>query len=257
MAFTFKVQSVANIVIVLCLSFTLSYSERCGLPSRFWCDSKETASRCGVLDQCQQQEWTRHRDASPVDITLYYESLCPDCRDFWTKQLFPTYQKVGSIMNITLVPYGNAKETQNGAQWKFECQHGAEECQGNLIETCTISLVKNISVYLPFIHCMEASDKKIEKAAEKCSKKFPSVPLDQVMACSNSSAGNALEHQMALMTEALSPSHTYVPWVTLNGVHTEQIEKEADSNLIKLVCDSYKGQKPSACGSVSERDFKH
>jgi interferon gamma-inducible protein 30 len=60
--------------------------------------------------------------------------------------------------------------------------------------------------------------------------------------------GNQLEHEMALRTNALQPPHQYVPWVTLNGVHTERIQTEAQNNLIQLICDTYQGSpKPQGC----------
>lgn len=37
-------------------------------------------------------------------------------------------------MNITLVPYGNAKESQQGSTYTWTCQHGTNECFGNLLE---------------------------------------------------------------------------------------------------------------------------
>lgn len=48
-------------------------------------------------------------DAPLVNLEVYYESFCPYCRAFIKWQLDPTVQLVGSIMNITMVPYGNAK----------------------------------------------------------------------------------------------------------------------------------------------------
>ena len=36
-----------------------------------------------------------------------------------------------------------------------------------LFQTCAIAIVKDIKVYLPFIHCMEASKGEIKSAAEK------------------------------------------------------------------------------------------
>ncbi len=79
-----------------------------------------------------------------VNITVYYETLCPSSRstfykqyfqtnlfsnfglqDFITGQIWKAFQQVGPIMDIKLVPYGNAlqkydKETNS---WKFNCQH--------------------------------------------------------------------------------------------------------------------------------------
>ena len=48
--------------------------------------------------------------AEPVNFTLYFESLCPDCQRFFIKQLYHTYMALGEdVMNLTLVPYGNAR----------------------------------------------------------------------------------------------------------------------------------------------------
>lgn len=47
--------------------------------------------------------------ADLVNFTLYYETLCPDCREFVSGQLWKAFNAVGHIMNLTLVPYGNAR----------------------------------------------------------------------------------------------------------------------------------------------------
>ena len=60
-----------------------------------------------VEAQCKQHSWDEQK-AKPVDFTLYMESLCPDCKAFIKSQLAPAYAAVGHIMNLTLVPYGNA-----------------------------------------------------------------------------------------------------------------------------------------------------
>ena len=64
---------------------------------------------CQVTEACRETVWfSATRDGAAVPLALYYETLCPDCKNFIQTQLWPAYQKVGSIMNVTLVPYGNA-----------------------------------------------------------------------------------------------------------------------------------------------------
>ena len=48
-------------------------------------------------------------DKPTVDVTLYYEALCPGCMQFVATELYPTYQKFGKYINVGLVPYGNSR----------------------------------------------------------------------------------------------------------------------------------------------------
>lgn len=201
--------------------------------------------------------------ASPkVEIALYYESYCGGCRDFIMEQFYPTFQKVGQIMDVKLVPYGNAEESRKGSEWSFNCQHGPKECVGNLIETCAISILKNVSTYFPFIHCLEvniAGSSDPHPVAEKCAS-GQGIDFTDIDKCQSGPQGNSLEHEMALKTNALNPHHNYVPWVTLNGKHTEEIQDKATFNLLGLVCDTYQGSKPSACPAnayVKSRCYKN
>ena len=41
---------------------------------------------------------------------------------------------------------------------------------------------------------------------------------DDIIACSNDEEGIQLHHEMGVKTDALNPAHSYVPWVTFNGV---------------------------------------
>ncbi len=66
--------------------------------------------------------------------------------------------------------------------------------------------------------------------------------------CATGREGAALTHEYALRTESLVPAHTFVPWVTLNGRHDDDIQTRAMDDLVKLVCDTYKGKyKPKEC----------
>ncbi|EEB20533.1 hypothetical protein Phum_PHUM620270, partial [Pediculus humanus corporis] len=44
-----------------------------------------------------------------VNVTVFYESLCPDSIRFIKKQLHPTYSELKDYMNVELVPFGKAR----------------------------------------------------------------------------------------------------------------------------------------------------
>jgi len=47
---------------------------------------------------------------------------------------------------------------------------------------------------------------------------------------------------MAIATESLQPPHTYIPWIVVNGVHSESAESAVISNMVRYVCSVYTGQ---------------
>ncbi|KJE89310.1 hypothetical protein CAOG_009342 [Capsaspora owczarzaki ATCC 30864] len=178
-----------------------------------------------------------------IEITLYMESLCPDCQALIAGDLWNVWNSsISSIMNLTLVPYGNAKESQSGSTWEFTCQHGMYECVGNVLETCAINLLQNSTVWFPFIHCLEGTSAP-NAAGPACAAKL-GINFDPIDACMTSAQGNAMEHEMALKTAALVPAHTYVPWVTLNGAHCVPCE---NGHLKQAICGAYTGPKPADC----------
>uniref|UniRef100_A0A8D0GX01 Gamma-interferon-inducible lysosomal thiol reductase n=1 Tax=Sphenodon punctatus TaxID=8508 RepID=A0A8D0GX01_SPHPU len=220
----------------------------CPYPARLWCSSPEISRACQAEEHCAQlARYRRAQHPVPVPVSLYYESLCPACRDFLTAQLFPTWLMLRTIMNITLVPYGNAQEKNESGKWHFDCQHGQKECLGNMMETCLIHLLKNPDDYFPIIFCMESGTKLVENLPACMQIYAPSVKLEEIMACVKGDLGNKLMHNNAQLTEALSPKHQYVPWILIDGKHTDEIQARAQGALFRLVCDLYKGEKPDAC----------
>ncbi|NXV80619.1 GILT reductase, partial [Atlantisia rogersi] len=238
-------------------------SPRCDSPPHLWCSSPEIAVACQAESHCANAS---HPSAAPVELSLYYESLCPGCRLFLVQQLFTTWLLLPEeVLNITLVPYGNAQvgvgpsgavgagpgasgpaqnrsipqERNVSGKWQFQCQHGPEECLGNMIETCLMHEAQNFSTYFPVIFCME-SGSSVTKNLEACLQIYaPQLDGGRIAACVQGDTGAALMHRNAQLTEALDPPHEYVPWVVINGKHTDELQAQAQASLLGLVCSLY------------------
>ncbi|XP_030074863.1 gamma-interferon-inducible lysosomal thiol reductase isoform X1 [Microcaecilia unicolor] len=219
----------------------------CNYPPEQWCNSREIAAACQVEQQCV--EFQSITAGQPVDLWLFYESLCGACRGFLVNELFPVWILLTDILNVTLVPYGNAAERNDSGKWEFRCQHGPDECLVNMIETCVMHYLGNIKDSFPVIFCIESSNFVIN-ATEACLQIYaPDLAIEKVMSCVKGDLGNQLMHQNALLTETLNPPHQYVPWIVINGKHTDELQEEAMDMLYNLICKLYTGEKPEACKS--------
>lgn len=79
----------------------------------------------------------------------------------------------------------------------------------------------------------------MKTVSQLCAEKTQ-VDYSKIDACANSKLGNQLEHLNALKTGSLQPPHKYVPWIVVNGQHTDEIQNEAQTDLVKFVCKTYK-----------------
>ena len=193
-------------------------------------------------------------DADPVEVTLYFESYCPACREAILDQIYPTYQQLASsgILKVNFVPFGNAQETSSGGKYIFYCQHGPDECVGNKIESCAIHFYPDQAKLIPFIQCLEyygATDTNANYCAG-----VNQMDYNTIMQCVLGNQGDEVEHEMAVKTNSLSPPHQYVPWFTMNGQHDDSIQDGLSSNMLAYVCNAYQGTKPAACSQKQRKD---
>jgi len=185
------------------------------------------------------------QSAEPVSIALYWESLCPYSRAFIADQLIPAYSQLRDIMSVHFVPFGNAAYYADGDTWWFTCQHGVEECDGNKMLSCALNYYNDTDLRVPFIGCVEASDEP-QNAGENCSMEI-GLDWERIGSCYYSEESNTYLHQFGLETQALVPALSYVPWIVVDGVHTDHLNTAAQEHLFDLVCGLYQGDKPSAC----------
>jgi len=69
-----------------------------------------------------------------------------------------------------------------------------------------------------FLNCMELNDvgSDYEGVATKCGTEAQIANIADIMTCYKGSDAVAMEHEIAVKTDSLSPSHQWVPWVTVN-----------------------------------------
>ena len=130
------------------------------------------------------------------------------------------------MTNITFYPYGNAQERESSnGEYTFTCQHGENECNGNMVETCFINLVNfDQDEWVPFLEAFDKAlnadsrENALTVAQKVLSEGSYPVTYTQLSACYNGQTGNAYEHQMGLWTEAERKKGMQgTPWIVLNG----------------------------------------
>ena len=175
------------------------------------------------------QSIEQFNDDTKVVVDLYYEALCNGCRQA-IKTSFADAAKADGFFDMATInfyPFGNAKEKKTiFGKYEYTCQHGLDECQYNFIESCALNLIDSPQQSFDFIDCIEDNDvdNQYEKTAKQCAKKAKIDVIDDILACFNGNDAIKFEHEMAQATAALSPAHTYVPWVVAQGVHDDDTE---------------------------------
>jgi interferon gamma-inducible protein 30 len=189
-------------------------------------------------------------------IDVYIESLCPDCMDFigGSFKNFHLSAEHDQLAVVNFYPFGNANEKWNGSSWEFTCQHGANECYGNTVETCALNrLGKNEGHDL--LICVEGNIRQLSKDFVKTLEHCVSDAnlRTDILNCASSQEGNQLEHQVAQAT----PTHNYVPWVHFNGEHNVDIENKILSNMLEFLCDLRGDYSLKACSQVLRMSSTH
>lgn len=180
----------------------------------------------------------------PIKVTLSYEVDCPDCQRYFRDQLSSNFTKEAmssGSLTLELLPYGNAKSPDR-------CQHGPTECQRNMIHACLLHYTQREEPYavLNVVRCIEGEfeSHKYEdngKVLRKCLEKNPlTVPTKKLFSkvyysCYGTDGKANQGKELILEIAKKTPKHTYVPWVSIQGVHSPA----AEMNLRDAICTRY------------------
>lgn len=112
-------------------------------------------------------------DLSPLQVTVFYESLDKPSRVFFAHQFFPTYFRIVDNtlqhrkLMAKLIPFGNSRFVQGvaGGRERVQCEHNLDECEGNVVHACAIRHTNwhdkaSVHVLMRYIQCMMADTGK-------------------------------------------------------------------------------------------------
>jgi interferon gamma-inducible protein 30 len=202
-------------------------------------------------------------------VEIYYETLCPYCTHLFNDSVRPIFEdkELSKRVDFHLYPFGNAlvlakENISEGYQfWHkdaiypvFKCQHGEQECLGNMIQACAIDELKKVELYLPMTICMSSYDTAfgIEKTSYECGQQL-GIDMKRIKQCANSRTGSELLSEYGDASTSENLNRTYVPWVVVNGVH----EEDADGGeLLKPLCAVLEDPKPEMCKDVLGKKAK-
>ncbi|KAH6941529.1 hypothetical protein HPB50_019260 [Hyalomma asiaticum] len=175
-----------------------------------------------------------------VEVTVVYESHCPFSRRFMYGQLLPTFEKMSPFMNLTILPFGKAHVDNVSAPVPhFTCQHGSNECMGNMIETCVVHVVKTQMTVVKILACMSQSYQP-HLAGQRCVE-GTGVKWSEIQECVTKK-GTRYLLETGLETWKIQSYVARVPLVVVDGEMDNYVEYYAQKDLMKLMCEHLPSQ---------------
>ncbi|XP_049795194.1 GILT-like protein 1 [Schistocerca nitens] len=166
-------------------------------------------------------------------VGVYYETLSPNCSEFFTNQLLPAYRLAPDRFNVTLFPFGKTVISSTDPL-TFICEHGEKECEGLKIHSCAVDLIHNQTLLLNLAECTIRNQTHPEARLRECAIR-QDIEWRPIAECAETSIGGQLLESNGNKTNELNPRLTDVPTITLNGSQDDQ--SELRTNLWKEICD--------------------
>jgi len=175
-------------------------------------------------------------------------------------------------MTLSDYPYGNANEKQNAdGTWTFTCQHGINECYGNMYEDCAIEHYNTTDpsgkymTWWPYFLCMEKSGTAGDVNTASSCASSNGLDFNVIKTCAGSNPavgspddGNPLMHSTAVATNNLIPPHQWTPWIVVAG--TPLNEGQLSLSLVPIVCKAFptscpNDPLPAGCNSYEAKNY--
>ncbi|KAL1506678.1 hypothetical protein ABEB36_006000 [Hypothenemus hampei] len=176
------------------------------------------------------------QDYQKINVSIYFESLCGDSRNFIINQLDPHWDDIKDYVNIHFVPFGKSMSLEQGT--KFACQHGSKECKGNRILSCLLKNIPDQDLQVQYVRCFmdvykyaTIDDKEI---GQRCAEILNINILEIMQTCYQTKQGTQLQLEAEAETNIIKP--TFVPTIVYNGVFDQQLQDASIENFRSTVC---------------------
>ncbi|KAG5899568.1 hypothetical protein JTB14_022899 [Gonioctena quinquepunctata] len=206
-----------------------------------------------------------------VNVAVYYETLCPDAKQFMVHQLQPLLKgDLSTYINLTLVPYGKAHTTLENGVYSFSCHHGNVECYGNKLQACSLIFIdfgnstdklgynKNA---VEFVICLMDGVKsttridEIQSVAQKCDKTGVYGILKKCV--DDAHIGSQFLNKLGMRTNELQNPLEYVPTIVYNEVFDKEESDQSVNDFKKVFCSKVKSKNVSACSNGEDQRKTH
>lgn len=159
-------------------------------------------------------------DPGKVKIAVYYESLCPDSKQFVTNTLARSFDP--NIMTVRFIPFGKAQISPDGEE--YECQHGDLECARNRIQACALEWLNTDTFRVSYVYC--ALNNITMDGQQQCVEAHGVSWSDTLMCTSNPSGKQLMVlHGQDTGTNAGGP--TFIPTIVINEKYSEENQNKA------------------------------
>jgi hypothetical protein len=147
---------------------------------------------------------------------------------------------LSDIVNITEYFLG-----EDDGNYNFQCLHGPDECQGDIIELCAQWVTESVSQWgwWNMGVCMQADYDNIPDNAAGCAKQA-GLNWTAINHCVNDGMGDKLLEQSFQDSADIDSA----PTIMIGG--QEASDCENGDGCLEAVCSAYTGPPPSGCSSV-------
>ncbi|VEN33589.1 unnamed protein product [Callosobruchus maculatus] len=130
-----------------------------------------------------------------------------------------------------------------GNKIDFWCQHGPEECYGNMIHACALDS-NPPKTALEFISCCEGQENRTsDETFQKCAKEV-GIKFEDLKHCSKTK-GTVLQLENARKSDNVD--YGWVPYITFNDKDDKYVSSDAEEHFKDVVCKLFADKPPKGC----------